>query len=193
MYDFLYTIDLSIFNFLNQTISNPLFDKFFPFITDVKNWYLAFIILWLIAIFKGGRLGKISAFGVIVLIIISDQLSSHLLKPIFERIRPCNVVENVHLLVNCTKSYSMPSSHAVNNFAVAVFFSKLFPKLKIALFIVATLVALSRPIVGVHYFSDVFVGAIIGSIVGCLLALAAIKVDKYLKIEFKNKTINYEY
>jgi len=181
MYDFLYTIDLSIFNFLNQTISNPLFDKFFPFITDVKNWYLAFIILWLIAIFKGGRLGKISAFGVILLIIISDQLISHLLKPIFERIRPCNVVENVHLLVNCTKSYSMPSSHAVNNFAVAVFFSKLFPKLKIALFIVATLVALSRPIVGVHYFSDVFVGAIIGSIVGCLLALAAIKVDKYFE------------
>ena len=181
MYDFLYSIDLSIFNFLNQTISNPLFDKFFPFITDVKNWYIAFIVLWLIAIFKGGRLGKISAVGVIVLIVISDQLSSHLLKPLFERIRPCNVVENVHLLVNCTKSYSMPSSHAVNNFAVAVFFSKLFPKFKIALFTVAVLVSLSRPIVGVHYFSDIFVGAIIGSIIGYLLSLATIKIDKKIQ------------
>ncbi|PIQ08195.1 MAG: phosphatase PAP2 family protein [Ignavibacteriales bacterium CG18_big_fil_WC_8_21_14_2_50_31_20] len=181
MYDFLYNIDLSIFNFLNQTISNSLFDKFFPFITDVKNWYIAFIVLWLIAIFKGGRLGKISAVGVIVLIVISDQLSSHLLKPFFERIRPCNVVENVHLLVSCTKSYSMPSSHAVNNFSVAVFFSKLFPKFKIALFTVAVLVSLSRPIVGVHYFSDIFVGAIIGSIIGYLLSLVAIKIDNKIQ------------
>jgi undecaprenyl-diphosphatase len=181
MYNFLYNIDLAIFNFLNQTIANPLFDKFFPFITEVKNWYIAFIILWLVAIFKGGRIGKISAVGVIFLIVISDQISSHLLKPFFERVRPCNVVENVHLLINCTKSYSMPSSHAVNNFAVAVFFSKLFPKFKFALFTVAFLVALSRTIVGVHYFSDIFVGAIIGSIIGYLLSLLAIKIDEHFE------------
>ncbi len=188
MYDILYNIDLVIFNFLNQTISNPLFDKFFPFITNVKNWYIAFIVLWFIAIFKGGRIGKISAIVVIALIAISDQVSSHLLKPFFERVRPCNVVENVHLLVNCTRSYSMPSSHAVNNFAVAIFFSRLFPKLKIILITVASLVALSRPIVGVHYFSDIFIGAIIGSIIGYILSLVAIKIDDYFKHKLTNKT-----
>lgn len=188
MTDFIYNIDLYIFTFLNQTISNPLFDKFFPFITDPKNWFIAFIILWLTAIFKGGRLGKISAIGIIVLIVISDQVSSHLLKPFFERVRPCNVIENVNLLVNCTKSYSMPSSHAVNNFAAAVFFSRLFPKLKIALFVVATLVALSRPIVGVHYFSDIFIGALLGSILGYLISVAALKIDKYIENRFTNKT-----
>lgn len=188
MTDFIYNIDLYIFTFLNQTISNPLFDKFFPFITDPKNWFIAFIILWLTAIFKGGRLGKISAIGIILLIVISDQVSSHLLKPFFERVRPCNVIENVNLLVNCTKSYSMPSSHAVNNFAAAVFFSRLFPKLKIALFVVATLVALSRPIVGVHYFSDIFIGALLGSILGYLISVAALKIDKYIENRFTNKT-----
>ena len=187
MYNFLYNIDLSIFIFLNQTISNPVFDKFFPFITDVKHWYIAFITLWFIAIFKGGRIGKISAFGAIILIVISDQVSSHMLKPFFERVRPCNVVQNVNILVNCTHSYSMPSSHAVNNFAVAVFFSRLFPKLKIILFTVATIVALSRPIVGVHYFSDIFIGAIIGSIIGYLLSLAAIKMDDYFEQKLNNK------
>lgn len=186
MHNFLYKIDLAIFDFLNQTISNPLFDKFFPFITDVKNWYVAFVMLWLIAILKGGRLGKISAIAVIALLIISDQISSHLLKPFFARVRPCNVVENVHLLINCTKSFSMPSSHAVNNFAVAVFFSKLFPKIKIPLFVVASLVALSRPIVGVHYFSDIFIGAIIGSIIGYAISLIVIKIDNF----FENRLIN---
>ena len=180
MIDLIYNIDLYIFRFLNQTISNPLFDKFFPFITNPQNWLIAFIILWLIAIIKGGRIGKISAIGIIILIVISDQLSSHLLKPLFERVRPCNVVDNVNLLVNCTKSYSMPSSHAVNNFAAAVFFSRLFPKLKIALFTVATLVALSRPIVGVHYFSDIFIGALIGSLLGYLLSIGALEIDKYI-------------
>ena len=53
-------------------------------------------------------------------------------------------------------------------------------KLKIALFIVAILVALSRPIVGVHYFSDIFIGAIIGSLLGYLISIGALETDKYI-------------
>ena len=187
MSDFFYSIDLSVFNFLNQTISNSVFDIFFPFITNPKNWIPVYIVLWLTAIFKGGKLGKISAIGIIILIAVSDQISSSILKPFFARIRPCNAIQNVHLLVNCTKSYSMPSSHAVNNFAMALFFSRLFPKLRIALIPAATLVALSRPIVGVHYFSDIFIGAIIGSILGYLFSVAALKINLYIGTKFINK------
>ena len=45
MIDFLYSIDVSIFYLVNHTISNPVFDKFFVFITEVKHWYIAYIIL----------------------------------------------------------------------------------------------------------------------------------------------------
>ncbi len=187
MIDFLYNIDVSIFYFLNHTISNSLFDKFFPFITDPKNWYLVYVIFWLLLIFKGGRIGKISAILILFVIAISDQISSHLLKNLFERVRPCNVLPNVHLLVGCTKSYSMPSSHAVNNFAAAIFFSKLFPKYKMPLIIIAVLMALSRPIVGVHYFSDIVVGALIGTIIGYLMALLSLKVDEWIKLRSNYK------
>lgn len=190
MYDFLYNLDVSLFRFINQTISNPIFDKFFPFITNIKHWYIAFILLWFIAIFKGGRLGKIAAFGTIFLIIVSDQISSHILKPFIERLRPCNTLQDVRLLVGCSHSYSMPSSHAVNNFAVALFWGRLFPKLKIFLYVTASLVALSRPIVGVHYFSDIFVGAIIGSIIGYLFSVLALKTDMYLKNKLERKNEN---
>ena len=81
----------------------------------------------------------------------------------------------------------MPSSHAVNNFAVAIFFSRLFPKLKIILLVVASLVAISRPIVGVHYFFDIFVGAIIGAFIGYLLSLVAIRIDNYFEQRIINK------
>lgn len=180
MINFLYNIDLTVFYFINHTLANPVFDKFFPFITDLHNWIIAYTILMLLLIIKGGRLGRIAAVGIIFVIAVSDQLSSNLLKHYFQRIRPCNALNDVRLLVGKTSSFSFPSSHAVNNFAAAVFFLKLFPKYKWALLIVASLLAFSRPYVGVHYPFDIISGAIIGSIIGYLFALLALKVDVYI-------------
>ncbi len=192
MTDFLYSIDIHLFYFINHSISNPIFDKFFPFITDVKHWYIAYIILWFIAIFKGGRLGRIAAFGVILLIVFSDQFSSSFLKNLFQRVRPCNALPDVNLLSYCSGSYSFPSSHAVNNFAVAFFFGRLFPKLKTTLIIAASLIAFSRPYVGVHYPADIIGGAAIGAAIGYLFSVAALKTDEFLRekninLSFKKK------
>lgn len=180
MVDFFYTIDLSIFYFINHSISNPIFDKFFPFITNVKNWYIAYIFLWSILLLKGGKIGKIASIVIILLIVSSDQISSNLLKNFFERIRPCNALDDVNLLVNCSRSFSFPSSHAVNNFAVAFYFYKLFPKLKWVLFTTAALIALSRPYVGVHYPSDILTGAIIGMFIGYIFASLTLRINYFL-------------
>lgn len=177
MLEFLYEIDLHIFYFFNHTISNPLFDKFFPFITESQNWNIAYIILFLILIIKGGRLGRIAAAGTIFLIIVTDQTSSNLLKNLIERVRPCNALPDVNILATCSQTFSFPSSHAVNNFGGAVYFSRLYPQYKIALFTVAILVSLSRVYVGVHYVSDILGGAVIGSAIGYLFAEIIKKVD----------------
>lgn len=181
MTDILYSIDVAIFRFINDTISNPIFDKIFPFLTEVKHWHIAYIILWGILFFKGGRKGKIAAVGVILLIVISDQFSSHFLKNLVQRIRPCNALEAVRILVSCTDSYSFPSSHAVNNFAVAAYFYRLYPNYKIILFTSATLMALSRPYVGVHYPSDVIIGALIGTIIGYLMSMLIVRINEHLE------------
>lgn len=180
MIEFLYDLDVAIFYFINTIIANPVFDKLFVTLTSVNNWYIAYLILWGICFFKGGRVGKIAAITVIFLVIASDQFSSHLIKPLLQRSRPCNVLENVNILINCTKSFSMPSSHAVNNFAVATFFAIIFPKFKHVLFIMAVLVALSRPYVGVHYPSDILAGALIGFGFGYLFAMIVSKINDYL-------------
>ena len=181
MIDFLYSLDLAGFYFLNNTISNPLFDKFFPFITNVKHWYIAYIIVWSILLIKGGRIGKIAAIGIILLIAASDQFNSSLLKNLFERVRPCNLLTDVNILVNCSGSFSFPSSHAVNNFAVAFYFYKLYPNLKWTLFTVASLIAISRPYVGVHYPSDILAGAIIGIILGYIFAYLTILIHNHIE------------
>ena len=179
--DFFYNIDISIFRFINETISNNIFDKFFTFLTEVKNWYVAYIILLCLVFFKGGRLGKLAVLGVLILIVISDQLSSTFLKNLFQRVRPCNALEGVRILASCTSSYSFPSSHAVNNFAVAMYFSRLYPNYKVLLFVIASLIAISRPYVGVHYPSDILGGAFIGMIIGYTISIFILKLNNYLE------------
>jgi undecaprenyl-diphosphatase len=179
MENFLYSIDLAVFYFINHNLANPVFDKFFPFITEVKNWYLAYIILLGICFFKGGRIGKIATITAIILIALSDQLSSFFIKNLVSRVRPCIALTDVRILTGCTNSYSFPSSHAVNNFAVSVFFLKIFPKFKWILLISASLIAFSRVYVGRHYPSDVIGGAIIGALLGYLFAYGVLYLDKY--------------
>ena len=134
----------------------------------MHNWFLLYITLWLLLFFKGGRKGKIVAITALLVITASDQISSTLIKNLIARPRPCDTLENVRLLVGCTGSFSMTSSHAVNNFAMATFFSMIYKEYRYVLFAVATIVALSRPYVGVHYPSDIIIGAAIGSLIGYL-------------------------
>ncbi len=101
------------------------------------------------------------------------------MKEFFERARPCNALSDVLTPLGCTGSYSFPSNHAINNFAAAAFFSKLFPKYKIILFVSASLVAISRVYLGLHYPSDIIAGAAIGMIFGYIFALAVLKINEH--------------
>lgn len=68
---------------------------------------------------------------------------------------------------------------------MAIYFGKLYPKYKWLLISIASIVALSRPYVGVHYPSDIIGGALIGGIIGYLISLVVIFIDN--KIGNKNK------
>lgn len=179
--DFLYSIDLSIFYFINHTLSTPFLTKFFSIITNVNNWYVAYIILLGISFKYGGKKGKIAAIGVLLLILFSDQVGYKILKEAFHRIRPCMALKDVIAPLGCNGSFSFPSNHALNNFAAATFYYKLFPQFKWVLFITAFLISLSRVYLGLHYPSDILGGAVIGILFGYLFSLIAQKV--LLKID----------
>jgi len=180
MIDILYSFDLAIFYFFNHTISIGILDKFFSYITNVNHWYLVYVILLLISYKYGGKRGKIAAISTIFLILVSDQFGASIIKHLIARIRPCNALTDALTPLGCTGSYSFPSNHALNNFAAAVFFYRLFPKLKVVLFLVASLMAISRVYLGLHYPSDILGGAIIGSGIGYLFASTALKIEEYL-------------
>ncbi len=185
--DIFYSIDLSIFYFFNHTISTGFLDRFFSIITNVQNWYIAYIILIGILFFKGGRIGKLAAVGIIFLIIVTDQTGYRLLKEFFQRARPCIVLPDALLPTGCTGAYSFPSNHALNNFAAAAFFTKLFSGYKTVLFVTASLVAISRVYLGLHYPSDIIAGAAIGMVFGYIFAFAILKINNLIDRKYKNE------
>jgi undecaprenyl-diphosphatase len=112
---------------------------------------------------------------IVPVLFLSDKISSAFIKEWVGRLRPCAeingvpIVQGIHMLVECGPGRSFPSSHAVNNFAVGTLFSYYYPKWKWGFLGWASLVALSRPAVGVHYPSDILGGALIGSAVSLLV------------------------
>ncbi|MBP1655946.1 MAG: Membrane-associated phospholipid phosphatase [Bacteroidetes bacterium] len=201
MIEFLYTVDVAMFSFLNSGLANPVGDFLWPYITDYDRYLpvrILLVVVWLLLMVKGGKRGRTAALLVVVVLVCADQLSSFGIKPLLERPRPCHtvngvqVVQNVHLLVHCGGGKSFPSSHAVNNFAVATLFTFFYRRWAWAFFAWAGLVALSRVTVGVHYPSDILGGAIIGMAVAGLIiwlwSLAGRSFASWLLLEPEKET-----
>jgi undecaprenyl-diphosphatase len=170
MSEFLYSIDLAIFYFFNHSLSLPILDNFFSILTNVNNWFITYVILLGLTWKYGGKRGKIAVIITLLMVAVTDQTGYRLLKEFFARPRPCDVLTDVITPLGCTGTYSFPSNHALNNFAVATYFSFLFPQFRGVLFIAATLIAISRVYLGLHYPSDIIGGAIIGMIFGYIFS-----------------------
>jgi undecaprenyl-diphosphatase len=182
MLEFLSNIDTALFLFFNVTLANPVTDLIMPVITS--DWLLRVLYalaVVLLLIFGNAKLRWAVLFSVLVLI-VTDQLSAGLLKPLIGRLRPCHVLENINLLVDCGGGKSMPSSHAANAFGQAVLFAMLYRRWAWLLLVFAGLVALSRVFVGVHYPFDILVGSIIGAAAGYAGAWSA---DRFIPRRWK--------
>ncbi|MEW6214400.1 MAG: glycosyltransferase family 39 protein [Nitrospirota bacterium] len=174
-------IDISLFFSVNHALQNNLFDVIMPFITSKA--YLLFFPLFAWFFLKDRKRAGIALAIAFASLALSDW-SSYILKQFFERQRPCNVLDGVHLLVGCSSSYSMPSNHAANALAIATPFYILFrAKMRYVFVIVALLVGFSRIYVGVHYPSDVIVGVL----VGVALAISVIGLYRWSSERFKEK------
>ncbi|HEX8689460.1 MAG TPA: phosphatase PAP2 family protein [Solirubrobacterales bacterium] len=94
---------------------------------------------------------------------------NYVVKLIVRRPRP--VLEGLPPLGGAPSSLSCPSAHATSSFAVATAMTRVEPVAALA-FLLALALALGRPYLGMHYPSDVLLGAILGVILGLLVPLS---------------------
>lgn len=128
------------------------------------GWLLAPVLFALLS----ARLRRGSA-GLLVAV-TANAVVVFALKQLVGRVRPCNALAWASSLeVPIPVDPSLPSGHAAGSFAVAAYLATQLPGSPAPLFVVATLVAMSRVALGVHDPSDVIVGALVGSLVGVLV------------------------
>lgn len=160
-------LDQQFFLWLNSHHASWL-DTAMLWITGREMWIPFYVALvgWLI--YKQQKDALWTVIAIIVAVALADQVTSGLMKPFFERLRPCHepsVASLAHLVGGCGGKFGFASSHAANTFALATFLGLMHPGKPVfiaVLYLWAALVSYSRIYVGVHYPGDILAGALIG-------------------------------
>jgi undecaprenyl-diphosphatase len=170
--------DRWLFSRVNQRWTNSFFDAVLPFLRQAEIWVPFYLFLLVFITLNFRRKGWWWACTLIMTGIISDLVSSHLVKELVFRYRPCQdptLADQVRtLVVYCPQSSSFVSSHACNHFAVATF---IYLTLKQTsgwwrlVFLWAFLISYAQVYVGVHFPLDVTCGAILGCLIGYGMAI----------------------
>jgi membrane-associated phospholipid phosphatase len=95
-----------------------------------------------------------------------------IVKELVGRARPPVADPALEAIGSIPSSTSFPSGHSATAFAAAVALGLLHRRLRAPLLAVAVLVALSRVYLGVHYFTDIVAGSLLG--IGVGLAVGAL-------------------
>ncbi|OGF48704.1 MAG: hypothetical protein A2231_09570 [Candidatus Firestonebacteria bacterium RIFOXYA2_FULL_40_8] len=173
-------LDVRVFYFLNRDLANPVLDFVMPIITDEKFILIPVIAAAIYFMIKGSRKTRISLLCMIIAVLLADAVAYRIIKPFFGRLRPCDVLPNVHILSGAGR-FSFPSNHAANMMALAVITAFFYKKYAWIIFVIALIEGFSRVYVGVHYPLDVLNGYIFGAL--CAFLVIAV----YRGIEFEKK------
>jgi len=180
MIEFLFSLDYFLLLRVNALHAPWLDEIMWLFSSKWINFPLALCILWILKSQFSWKKTSILFLLALVVVSLTDVISTQLFKDFFERLRPSHdpiVSHHLHFYMLGPDNpylggkYGFVSSHAANLAALFAFvlpYLKKFPITIYALGIYVFLVAYSRVYLGVHFPSDVFCGALLGLFIGWL-------------------------
>ncbi|HYF70286.1 MAG TPA: phosphatase PAP2 family protein [Ohtaekwangia sp.] len=180
-------IDKDLFLYLNglhaEWLDYPIF-----ILTNTVAWVPLYVLLLYLIIKEHKKQSWIFFVGIAITIVLSDQVTSSLMKPYFERLRPSREPELqglVHTVQNYIGGrYGFASSHAANTFGTATFIFMLLRKTYwwiILIFLWALFVSYTRIYLGVHYPGDILAGACVGACFGFLFYKTSVVIARKVR------------
>ncbi len=164
------SVDLALFRLINIAWGWDALAPVMRFFSGFVYWLPLLVLLALWMLFRDGRRGRITVLLLLFLVPTTDQVSSHLLKPLVGRPRPCRVEAGIAGVrthgARCSHRGSFPSSHAANVAAVAALLALRYRRARLPAGLIAFMVGYSRVYLGVHYPSDVAGGWLLGALLG---------------------------
>lgn len=165
-------MDNKIFEFLYGLSEIKIIEDYAFFLSYPFSYGLiVFIFLW--CFFKKSK--KLYSFGLLFLSSFFSLFFSYILKNIFTFDRPFWDLDLMPVYVE--NSFSFPSAHTALFFALAYSVYFLNKKLGIVFFVFASLIAVSRVVLALHYVLDILGGFVLG----ILISFVLVKIFKKFK------------
>ena len=160
-------LDSQILLFIQNFIRNDFLDPIMLFFTYAGEAGTVWIIISVCLLFskKYRKAGILTLLCLLICYIANDLI----IKNLVMRPRPFTVISELHVLSALPDSWSFPSGHACSSFAASYALTRGCGKKVGFAYILAAIIAFSRPYVGVHYLSDILVGGIFGTAFSALI------------------------
>ena len=162
-------LDREIFLALNSGFRHPFLDQLMMFLSTTSAWIPLYLCLLYLLVRNYKKETWLILLTVALTILLADQITSSVMKPFFERLRPSHepsLAEQI-FIVNKYRGgkFGFASSHAANTFGIATlmwFFLRNYRPWISLLFLWALFVGYTRIYLGVHYPGDILVGFLVG-------------------------------
>ncbi len=154
------SFDRMVMLFFQDSVRNVFLNPIMMFLSTIANCGAVWLVIG--AVLAASKKHRKAGIYVILSVALCYVFNDLVIKPVIARPRPFLEIDTLSVLVSRPVSYSFPSGHACAGFAASYVLTKSFGRKGAPFYILAVLIAVSRPYVGVHYLTDVFVGAIVG-------------------------------
>lgn len=178
--EFIQNLDSNILFWVQSNLHNSFLDRIMVLITSLGDLGILWISISIVLILtKKYRIIGILTFATLIL---NTLLGDIILKHIFYRPRPFNMLNGLDIIIHKPISYSFPSGHTSASFAAALMLGYYIRNYRWCFYVAAILIAISRIYLLVHYPTDVFCGILLGCI-------SFIIVNTFYKKIYEDKSI----